>query len=80
MPEFSLNKTLTHEVGHWLGLYHTFQETFDYVGGNIDYADGNAAEEIEEKTGDCVTDTPPQAAPTYGNPLTTPNVWPSSKK
>lgn len=74
--EFSLNKTMTHEVGHWLGLYHTFQETFAYDGGNIDYDD---SEELQEMKGDCIIDTPPQGNPTYGNPFTTPKTWPSSK-
>lgn len=78
-PEFNLNKTLTHEVGHWLGLYHVFQGTFAYGGGNIDYTTGTPEEEIQEMKGDCVADTPPQAIPTYGNPFGTPNTWPISK-
>jgi hypothetical protein len=78
-PEYStynLGHTLTHESGHWFGLYHTFQETFNYDGGNIDYTESTSVEELK---GDCVIDTPPQLNPTEGNPYKTPNSWPASK-
>ena len=49
--------TLTHEVGHWMGLYHTFQ------GGCRKYAD----------QGDMVKDTPCVAQPNFGCPAETTN-------
>jgi len=76
LPAFNLGKTLTHEMGHYYGLYHSFQETFEYDGGNIDYSDSNDPQEFK---GDCVIDTPPQGEPTSGNPYKKPANWPQSK-
>lgn len=50
-------RTLTHEAGHWVGLYHPFQN--GCVGGNS----SNCSSQ-----GDQVCDTPPVATPTTGCP------------
>ncbi|MBN4051245.1 choice-of-anchor J domain-containing protein, partial [bacterium AH-315-M05] len=49
----SLGRTTTHELGHWFGLYHTFQG-----GCGTDTC----------TTGDLICDTPPAADPNYGCP------------
>ncbi len=49
----NLGGTMTHEIGHWFGLYHTFQG-----GCGTDTC----------TTGDFICDTPPAANPNYGCP------------
>lgn len=56
---FNLGRTTTHEVGHWLGLFHTFQD------GCRGTSSGTCS-----TAGDKVCDTPPTSAENYGCPIT----------
>ncbi|PPQ99673.1 hypothetical protein CVT24_009745 [Panaeolus cyanescens] len=53
---FNLGKTATHEIGHWTGLFHTFQ-----TGDDAFYCD--------TVVGDQVDDTPIENGPAFGCPV-----------
>lgn len=56
---YNKGRTATHEIGHWLNLYHTFQ------GGCAGTTNSNCS-----TAGDRVCDTPPTSTANYGCPST----------
>lgn len=62
-PPYHLGRTITHEVGHWLNLQHTFNN------GCVGTTANNCA-----TSGDFVCDTPPVANSTFGCPTNSPNT------
>jgi len=61
-PPFNKGRTTTHEIGHWLDLFHTFD------GGCAGTSQSNCA-----TSGDRICDTPPTSSPNYGCPSNTQN-------
>lgn len=60
---YDKGRTATHEVGHWLNLYHTFQ------GGCTGMSASNCASQ-----GDMCCDTPPVSSANFGCPSATTNT------
>ncbi len=66
-PPFDKGRTLTHEAGHFLGLYHPFESEGTCAG---------SGESTCLSAGDRVCDTPAQLEPASGCPGIAPNTCP----
>ncbi|KAK5653954.1 hypothetical protein OQA88_7630, partial [Cercophora sp. LCS_1] len=64
-PDTGEGKTAVHEIGHWFGLYHTFEDWRNNINGSPNGCYGE---------GDRVEDTPPQRGTTSGIMCGWPNV------
>lgn len=62
-PPFNKGRTTTHEIGHWLDLYHTFN------GGCSGTSQSNCS-----TSGDRICDTPPTSSFNYGCPSNSQNT------
>ncbi len=62
---FNAGRTLTHEIGHFLGLYHPFEAEGTCAGATASSC---------TSAGDRVCDTPSQLQPTYGCPASPGNT------
>jgi hypothetical protein len=67
---FDSNATLAHEIGHWLGMLHTFQDGVfaDISFAEIDYL-GIGSIDTDQGSGDRVADTIQYSEPNTGNPF-----------